>query len=187
MAVDFTQGSLVESAGPLELALKGDRFFVVETAHGERAYTRNGQFKINGQQRLVTADGDFVLGFGVDENGNVVEKLVRLEFSTDDVRAADGSAARFLGFSIKGDGRILGHYGDGITRTLGRIPVARFANPNGLVGIGGSKFVNGVNSGPAEIALANYPFRPPERHSGRSQLSPTPGLGQTRPRDARNK
>jgi flagellar hook protein FlgE len=173
IAVDFSQGALVESGQPTELALEGDGFFVLTSAQGERSYTRNGQFRINGQQRLVTADGDYVLGFGVDENGNVVEgPLVPLAISTSDARADDGTSARFLGFSIAGDGRILGQYSDGVSRTLGRIPVARFANPNGLLRVGSNQLLEGMNSGPAEITLANQRGAA-SIASGRRELSNT--------------
>lgn len=155
VAVDFSPGAVVTTADPNELAVEGDGYFVVQTANGERAYTRNGQFKINGQQRLVTADGDFVLGFAVDERGNVVEgPLVPLEISTADVPGEDGAAAKLLSYSVGQDGRILGRYSDGQTRTLGKIPLARFANQNGLVGQGGNKYTQGVNSGLAEIFTA---------------------------------
>ena len=161
VAVDFSQGALVTTGDPNELAVEGDGFFILQTAQGDRAYTRNGQFKINGQQRLVTADGDFVLGFAVDERGNVVEgPLVRLEISERDVPGDDGSAARLLSYSIGQDGRILGRYSDGETRTLGKIPLARFANPNGLIGRGANTYSEGVNSGLAEVVT------PGERGAG---------------------
>ena len=156
VAVDFTQGSLVTSNNPTDLAVEGDGFFILQTAHSERAYTRSGQFRINGQQRLVTADGDFVLGFAVDEAGNVVEgPLIPLEFSDAYAQGADGGAARLMSFAVGGDGRILGRFSDGLTRTLGKVPIARFANPNGLVGVGGTKYIQGLNSGAAEILSAH--------------------------------
>lgn len=156
VAVNFSQGSLVATNNPTDLAVEGDGFFVLQTAHGERAYTRNGQFRINGQQRLVTADGDFVLGFAVDEAGNVIEgPLVRLEFSDVYAEGANGTAARLMSYTIGGDGRIRGQYSDGVTRTLGKIPIARFANPNGLVGVGGTKYIEGPNAGPAEVLSAD--------------------------------
>jgi flagellar hook protein FlgE len=156
VAVDSAQGSLVTSNNPTDLAVEGDGFFILQTARGERAFTRNGQFRINGQLRLVTADGDFVLGFAVDASGNVVEgPLVRLEFSDTYAEGADGNAARLMSFTIGGDGRILGRYSDGVTRTLGKIPLARFANANGLIGVGGTRYLDGSNSGPAEIFSAD--------------------------------
>jgi flagellar hook protein FlgE len=153
VTMDFSQGALVTTGDPNELAVEGDGFFILQTAQGDRAYTRNGQFRINGQQRLVTADGDFLLGFAVDERGNVVEgPLVRLEISGRDVPGEDGSTARLVSYSFGQDGRILGRYSDGVTRTLGKIPLARFANSNGLVGRGANKYAEGVNSGLPEIA-----------------------------------
>jgi flagellar hook protein FlgE len=161
VVVDFTQGSLVASSNSSDLAIEGEGFFILQTAGGERAYTRNGQFRINGQQRLVTAGGDFVLGFGVDGDGNVVEgPLVRLEwleFSDTDAQGADGSAARLMSFTVGGDGRILGRYSDGVTRTLGKLPLARFANPTGLISVGASKYIEGPNSGAGAIFSADDP------------------------------
>jgi flagellar hook protein FlgE len=154
--VDFTQGSLVTSNHATDLTVEGDGFFILQTAHGERAYTRPGQFRIDGQHRLVTADGDFVLGFAVDEAGNVIEgPLVRLEFSDPYAQGADGNAARLMSFSVGGDGRIVGRYSDGVTRTLGKVPLARFANPRGLVGVGGTKYIEGPNAGAAQILSAD--------------------------------
>jgi flagellar hook protein FlgE len=156
-ATDFSQGSLVTTSNPLDVAIEGDGFFVLQSPDGGRSYKRNGQFRINGQQRLVTADGDFLLGWGVDEQGNVVEgPLVRLEIGSSEVQAADGSMAKLLGYAIAGDGRIVGRYSDGISRTLGKIPLARFNNPGGLVGAGGNDFVEGMNSGAAEIVSAGH-------------------------------
>jgi flagellar hook protein FlgE len=156
-ATDFSQGSLVTTTNPFDVAIEGDGFFVLQTPDGGRAYTRNGQFRINGQQRLVTADGDFLLGWGVDERGNVVEgPLVRLDIGLSEVRAADGSMAKLLGYSIAADGRIVGRYSDGISRTLGKIPLARFNNPGGLVSNGGNDYEEGFISGAAEIVSAGH-------------------------------
>ncbi len=158
MAVDSSSGSLVATNTPTDLAVQGDGFFVLQTAQGQRAYTRNGQFKINGQQRLVTADGDFVMGFGVDENGNVVEgPLVPLEIPAADARDSNGNAVRLMSFSVAGDGRIVGRYSDGLSRTLGKVSLARFANSNGLVAAGETTYTEGPNSGPAAIASRSEP------------------------------
>jgi flagellar basal-body rod protein FlgF len=45
---------------PLDFAIDGDGYFAVQTADGVR-YTRNGQFALDPQGRLVTAQGDAVL------------------------------------------------------------------------------------------------------------------------------
>jgi flagellar hook protein FlgE len=41
-----------------------------------------------------------------------------------------------------------------VTRTLGKIPLARFANSNGLERLAGGLYQDGLNSGPAEIVAA---------------------------------
>lgn len=57
---DFEPGSMIETKSPLDVAVQGDGWFVVETPRGER-FTRNGAFAIDSQGRLVTRDGHPVL------------------------------------------------------------------------------------------------------------------------------
>jgi flagellar basal-body rod protein FlgF len=60
---NFSQGPMRQTGNPLDVAIDGDAFFVVQTARGER-YTRNGAFQINAQGELVTNAGDRVVGEG---------------------------------------------------------------------------------------------------------------------------
>jgi len=53
---DFRPGALQQTGNPLDLAIDGDAFFVVQTPRGER-YTRNGALKINAAGQLVTSEG----------------------------------------------------------------------------------------------------------------------------------
>jgi flagellar hook protein FlgE len=64
----FTQGTIAISSSPSDLALQGDGFFIVQSASGEQLYTRNGKFDLNSQNELVTAGGQRLLGYGVDNN-----------------------------------------------------------------------------------------------------------------------
>jgi len=64
----FTQGTIAISSSPSDLALQGDGFFIVQGLTGEQLYTRNGKFELNSQSELVTAGGERLLGFGVDDN-----------------------------------------------------------------------------------------------------------------------
>ena len=59
---DFSQGPLRETGNPLDVALEGEGFFVVEMPNGEAAYTRQGSFTINGNGFLVTQSGLRVQG-----------------------------------------------------------------------------------------------------------------------------
>jgi flagellar hook protein FlgE len=65
---DFSQGTIEISANPSDLAIQGDGFFVVQGSQGEQLYTRNGIFKTNAQNELVTISGNRMLGFGVDDD-----------------------------------------------------------------------------------------------------------------------
>jgi flagellar basal-body rod protein FlgF len=63
LARDFSQGALRQTGGGLDLGLRGDGFFQVQTAGGT-AYTRDGRFALNDQSQIVTAAGDPVMGDG---------------------------------------------------------------------------------------------------------------------------
>lgn len=63
---DFQQGQITRTGRTLDFALDGEGFFVVNTPFGE-VYTRNGQFKTDASQKLMTAEGYQVQGF----NGNI--------------------------------------------------------------------------------------------------------------------
>ena len=60
---DFSAGQLKETGNPLDLALTGEGFFVVETPMGLR-YTRNGSFRLNKARELVTNEGFKVIAEG---------------------------------------------------------------------------------------------------------------------------
>jgi flagellar basal-body rod protein FlgF len=60
---NFNAGAVRATGNPLDVAIVGDAFLVVQTARGER-YTRNGALQINAQGELVTSAGDRVVGDG---------------------------------------------------------------------------------------------------------------------------
>jgi len=57
---DFSQGSLISSDSPLDFAIEGDGFFMIQTENGVR-YTRDGRFSLDTAGNLVTVDGNYVL------------------------------------------------------------------------------------------------------------------------------
>jgi len=58
---DLSQGPSQQTNNPLDVAVDGDGFLVVQSQGGER-YTRDGNLHLNSQGQLVTAAGDAVLG-----------------------------------------------------------------------------------------------------------------------------
>ncbi|MBF0620284.1 MAG: flagellar basal-body rod protein FlgF [Magnetococcales bacterium] len=60
---DLQQGSLQATGNPLDMAVEGEGFFMVQTPNGER-FTRDGSFTVNQNGELVNKDGFPVLGEG---------------------------------------------------------------------------------------------------------------------------
>jgi len=60
---DFSAGPLQRTGNTFDFAIEGEGFFVVQTQAGE-AFTRDGAFGLDDQGRLVTRNGDPVLGDG---------------------------------------------------------------------------------------------------------------------------
>ena len=68
---NFTQGTIEISSAPSDLAIQGDGFFQVAGGQGEKLFTRNGIFKLNSANELVTSTGNRLLGFGIDDQFNI--------------------------------------------------------------------------------------------------------------------
>lgn len=66
--IQWEQGSLVGTGNPLDVAIEGDGFLMVETPQGVR-YTRTGSLTLNGTGELSTLQGDKVL----DEGGSPIQ------------------------------------------------------------------------------------------------------------------
>lgn len=60
---DIRAGDFTHTGNELDLAIKGDGYFVVQTPDGER-YTRNGRFQLDGDGRIVNSSGYPLLGDG---------------------------------------------------------------------------------------------------------------------------
>src|SRR3954465_7689625 len=67
---DFSAGAIDPTGKPTDFAIDGDGFFIVQGK--EQRFTRDGSFILNQQNQLVSTGGDFVQGFGVDTQGNVI-------------------------------------------------------------------------------------------------------------------
>jgi flagellar hook protein FlgE len=146
---DFSQGTIVTSSQPALLALDGEGLFILRGPGGIRWYTRDGQFSLNADGELVTADGDRVLGFGVDAQGNIDRtRLAPLTIQLgSSIASASGGVSILQRYSVDRDGKIVGYYSDGVSRKLGQLRLARFANPAGLTARSGNKFEGTAASG----------------------------------------
>jgi len=88
--IDFSQGNLNQTERPLDLAIKGDAFFVIESPD-KTEYTRNGQFGRNPAGQLVDYQGRLIAG----ENGPITVPAgisdSQLEISRDGTVMAAGA------------------------------------------------------------------------------------------------
>lgn len=90
----FSQGDYQNTSNPLDLAIEGDGFFLVEV-NGEELYTRAGAFKLNQDGTVVTANGyvlqpEFAVpvetkSIVVTENGHIAA----LDSQGQEIAAAD--------------------------------------------------------------------------------------------------
>jgi flagellar basal-body rod protein FlgF len=107
---DFSQGAVEETKNPLDVAIDGKGFLVVQTPAGER-YTRDGALQINNQGQLVTAGGNPVLGnagpivfqptdkqvsIGSDGNVTVLEGTSRIDSVRGKLRVVSFAQAQNL-------------------------------------------------------------------------------------------
>lgn len=119
---------------PLNVAIEGNGFFTVEVA-GRELYTRNGNFYLDTDGRLVTGDGYFVLD---DKQKNITVK-------------ADINKISKL--SILKDGTVEAILSDGQTKEYGKVGITTFINPKGLQKEGNSCYSATPNSGDPNIGV----------------------------------
>lgn len=108
----FETGEAVQTYGDYDLSIKGDGFFVIQTANGELAYTRDGSFKVDSAGNLVTSDGYYVMP----------EITIPAETTSVAIRE-DGS----VGVGVQGQTEL---------QVIGQLRIAKFMNPAGLESIG---------------------------------------------------
>ena len=78
---DHSQGIFHKTDNPLDLALEGEGFFQVETPQGRR-YTRNGNFRLDTQEFLVTQDGNYILD-NTQEKIKIEDQGGQIDVGTD--------------------------------------------------------------------------------------------------------
>ncbi|TBW59086.1 flagellar basal-body rod protein FlgG [Marinobacter halodurans] len=122
-AKQFTQGNLQVTDQPLDMAIDGRGFFQVLKPDGNIAYTRDGQFQLNSDGDIVTANG-----YPIEPNINVPDNTTHITVGTDGtVTAVVNDSANPV--------------------QLGQITTVDFVNPQGLQAIGNNMFVETNASG----------------------------------------
>ena len=103
---NFNNGAIGATGVATDVAIEGDGFFIVDLA-GTRHFTRAGNFVRNPQNELVTQSGARVMGFGVDEQFNVIEgNLVSLAVPVGTLTLAEASRNVIFNGNLNASGQV---------------------------------------------------------------------------------
>lgn len=81
-------GTLNTTGRTLDLAISGGGFFMTKSTNGDIAYTRAGVFGTDTSNRLVNTSGQFIQGYPVDANNNLLVGTVgNLQLSNTNIPA----------------------------------------------------------------------------------------------------
>ena len=108
----YSQGNIIQTENPMDIAISGRGFFEVLLPDGETAYTRDGTFQIDSQGQVVTS------------NGYVLQPAITVPANTQSI-------------TIGEDGVISALVAGSTSPTqIGAIQLAEFINPAGLQPMG---------------------------------------------------
>lgn len=156
--VDFSQGSLVDSGNPWDMAIMGEGFFQVRTPNGQLGYTRAGMFSPDGNGNLVNNEGMLLeprislpsnaFNVSVREDGSI-RGLLRpeLDENGEEIENEDFFSDDDSDFF----GEDIGEEGEGDQTILfGKVALYKFSNPDGLEQMGNNIFLPTQASGEAQ-------------------------------------
>jgi len=121
-----TQGNMVTTQSPLDLAIAGDGYFQIAKGDGTLAYTRDGGFKISATGQLVTSAGA------------LLQPAITIPNTASSV-------------TIGRDGTVSIELTTGGAQVLGQIQIARFVNPSGLQSLGQNLMKDTPASGAPQV------------------------------------
>ncbi len=119
----FTQGNLLQTNNPLDLAVNGRGFFQVQMPDGSLAYTRDGSFKLDAQGQMVNSTG-YLLQPGI----NVPEGAQSVSIGADGIVSVQVA-------------------GQAAPQQVGQLTVADFINVGGLQPLGENLYAETASSG----------------------------------------
>jgi flagellar basal-body rod protein FlgF len=119
--VDYSPGTIHRTDSPLDVAINGEGFFAIQSKEGA-TYTKQGNFTIDKDGYLTTADGDYVLGK-----------------SGSKIKLPDGK----VNIGEKGDIAVDGN-------SVDTLKIVSFKNPQALTRVEGCLFADPGNAGMAD-------------------------------------
>ena len=127
------QGTPQATGNPYDMAIDGKGYFQITLPSGEQAYTRAGNFAINGEGQLVTDDG-----YAVQPNISIPQDAVDVSISkSGQVQVITAGTTE--------------------PSIVGQLELASFFNEAGLEAIGDNLLMETAASGPASVAAPGEP------------------------------
>jgi len=151
------QGLLAASGSLTDLVISGDGFVPVETPTGARGFARGGLFQSDSEGFLADPAGNRLLAHALDTAGQPRTgelEPVNITAANNVALQEDGTPGEVTGTNIANDGTVEALLANGDRRAVYRIPVALFANPNGLHLEQGNVYMPTHNSGNATLRTA---------------------------------
>ena len=121
-----SQGNMVTTQNPLDLAISGDGYFQIAKGDGSLAYTRDGGFKISATGQLGTS------------SGALLQPAITIPNTASSV-------------TVGRDGTVSIELAAGGSQVLGQIQIARFVNPSGLQSLGQNLMKDTPASGAPQV------------------------------------
>lgn len=118
-----TQGSVVQTDNSLDLSVNGKGYFQVLRPDGTISYTRDGQFQLNSNGEMVTANG-----YNLEPSISIPDDAVSVTIGSDGVVSVVQA-------------------GTTTPTQVGNITLSTFINPAGLQPIGENQFIETQSSG----------------------------------------
>jgi flagellar hook protein FlgE len=145
---NWTGGSASSTGVPSNLAITGNGaagFFTVQDPVTKTLYaTRDGTFKIDANNNLVTQGGDNVQGYTNGTSGTIGPITINIAGST--------SNSPMQSYSIDSSGRVNVVQQDGTTFVRGQVLLQNFADPQKLLSMGSNLYSNLAEAGPTANA-----------------------------------
>ncbi len=125
----FSQGALEATENPLDIAIEGAGFFQVQSPLGEQLFTRAGNFKVNGDGELVTAEG---------------MQLMPPVTIPQDATSVSINRNGTIAVTLPNDNQLV---------EVGQLELANFTNPAGMKSMGRGLFAPTEASGVPQVAI----------------------------------
>ena len=159
---DLSEGPMVGTQSPLDLAVHGEGYFTIKTPDGER-YTRHGVFQLDGSGQIVTTEGKPVLNSGGSPI-TVPLGTASITITRDGTISADAQEIGQIKLVSFENPQALSKVGSGLYEAVGQSPTAdadsevlqgMIENPNVKGVIEMTRMIDTVRSYQAATKLAD--------------------------------